>query len=466
MPCPPPIIRTAIYIRVSSEEQAKFGDSIRDQRESGLQYIHSHKHTVLQDIYIDDGISGQKLDREDFQKLMEQVSSGLIDLIIFTKLDRWFRNLRHYLNTQAVLEANHVSWLAVDQPYFDTSTPYGRAFVAQSMTWAELEAQNGGVRIKDVFKNKVSHGEVISGKIPRGYRIENKHLVLSEEAPMILDIFQYVWKSQSLSKTLIYMEREHGMVMTMNNLRQSVLRNTKYIGVLRGNPNFCPRIVPDDLFAQIQHMLDGNQNVKSSQNYDYLFSGLLVCDSCGHKLSGCHIHVLTKKKNGTEYRYRYPAYHCKQYRCRRCQNGGEIREIRIEEYLLEQICGEMDQYTVSYEWNQKPAIDNRAKKQALQKKLERLKALYLNDAISLDEYQMDRRKLTEQLESLPDAIMPNTVETDSNTAQEKDILSFNFESIYRTFDNIEKRLFWRSILKEIRVSESTNRQRIYQIVFL
>ncbi len=63
--------------------------------------------------YIDGGISGQKTKREDFQKLLSDVRANLIDLIIFTRLDRWFRSLRHYLNTQEVLDKHNVSWTAI-----------------------------------------------------------------------------------------------------------------------------------------------------------------------------------------------------------------------------------------------------------------------------------------------------------------------------------------------------------------
>ena len=130
--------RCGLYIRVSSEEQARWGDSIRDQEVRGREYVAAHRELVLQGIYIDDGVSGQKLQREDFSRLMADVQAGKIQRILFTKLDRWFRSLRHYLNTQAVLEEHGVSWTAIDQPYFDTSTPHGRAFVAQSMMWACL----------------------------------------------------------------------------------------------------------------------------------------------------------------------------------------------------------------------------------------------------------------------------------------------------------------------------------------
>ena len=113
---------------------------------------------ILVDTYIDDGISGQKLKRDDFQRLIDDVRAGRIDLIIFTRLDRWFRNLRHYLNTQDILDKHGVSWTAIEQPYFDTSTPHGRAFVNNSMIWAELEAQNDSDRILGVFDDKVDNG--------------------------------------------------------------------------------------------------------------------------------------------------------------------------------------------------------------------------------------------------------------------------------------------------------------------
>lgn len=451
------ILRTAVYIRVSSEEQARNGDSLRDQKESCLDYIKKHKNAELQDIYIDDGISGQKLERDEFKRLMENANAGKIDLIIFTKLDRWFRNLRHYLNTQAALEEHNVSWLAVDQPYFDTSTPHGRAFVAQSMTWAELEAQNDAVRIRDVFASKVRNREAITGKVPRGYKIVNKHLELSEEAPAVLDLFNHYLKTNSLSGTLLYARNEYGMVMTINNLRQSIFQNEKYTGKYRGVEDYCPRIVSDDLFASVNTIIASHKNIKSGQRYPYIFSGLLICNECGRNMSGCHINV--KSKN---YRYRYPAYECKYYRSNKlCDNGGEIRETRIEEYMLSHVRGEMEKYIAQFTSEKSNVVDNRLKKAGLQKKIGRLKDAYLAEVITLDEYKADRERLQKQYDDLPDII-----DSPQDLTALKSLLSSNFEEIYTDFTNEEKRNFWRSIVKEIRISKSTNRTREYTIIFI
>ncbi len=456
------LLRVAIYIRVSSDEQAERGDSIRDQKERGIKYIEEHKNMILQDIYLDDGVSGQKLDRDDFTRLINHVKEGLVDLIIFTKLDRWFRSLRHYLNTQATLEKYNAAWTAIDQPFFDTSTPYGRAFVAQSMTWAELEAQNGGLRVADVFRTKVTHGEVITGKVPRGYEIKDKHLVLSEEAPAICDTILYFLKHQSMNGAVQYLKETYGIVMTLQNFKQSILRNEKITGRYRGNESYCPRLISDEAFLDIQRILDQNSNIKSGQKYPYIFTGLLVCDECGHKMGGCQINTVSKRKDGTVLRYKYPAYECKQHRSyRKCSNRGEIREVRIEEYLLKNVGKQFDSYIADYETKSADAVDNRMKKNQLRRKINRLKELYLNEEISLEEYKNDRAGLEARLEQLPDitppAEDPGALISMHNTG---------FESMYLHLDNQQKRLFWRSVIKEIRLSRCSCSHREFTIIFL
>ena len=222
------ITNVAIYVRVSTDQQAKKGDSIDEQLSTCKNYIVSKENMVLAGVYIDDGISGRKIKRGDFEQLLDDVRLGRVDLIIFTKLDRWFRSLRHYLNTQAILEANHCDWLAVDQPYFDTTTPHGRAFVAQSMTFAELEAENDSVRIRDVFDYKYRQGEVLSGKVPLGYSIENKHLVPNHDADKVLHIFQFYAECGSLNQTITHLESDMGIIMSQDNLKKSILKNKKY----------------------------------------------------------------------------------------------------------------------------------------------------------------------------------------------------------------------------------------------
>ena len=203
----------ALYIRVSSEQQAKTGDSLREQRESLEEYVRKNENMIIYDIYVDDGISGQKLNRGEYQRLMSDIEAGHINRILFTKLDRWFRSLRHYLNTQAFLEAHQVTWTAVHQPFFDTSSAHGRAFVSQSMTWAELEAQTDSERILAVFENKVKTEKLspvqrhwvtklrtnimFRTPMPKQYA---QHLNFSQKLQISLKHVAFCWTTTALSE--------------------------------------------------------------------------------------------------------------------------------------------------------------------------------------------------------------------------------------------------------------------------
>ena len=209
------ILRTAVYVRVSTEQQARNGDSVDEQKSTCLDYVKQRENLVLADTYVDEGISGQKLERGEFQRLMDDVCDGKIDLIIFTKLDRWFRSLRHYLNTQEILQKYGVDWIAVSQPFYDTTSPQGRAFVAQSMVFAELEAQNAGQRIRAVFDYKYKQGEALSGATPLGYSIVDKHLCPNEDATKVVDMFHYFSETGNLSATTQYMASEYGIIRTL-----------------------------------------------------------------------------------------------------------------------------------------------------------------------------------------------------------------------------------------------------------
>lgn len=451
------LLRVAIYIRVSTDKQVKEGDSMRDQLSTGQKYIDAHDNMILVDTYIDDGISGQKLKRDDFQRLLDDIRAGQIDLVIFTRLDSWFRNLRHYLNTQDILDRHGVSWTAIEQPYFDTSTPHGRAFVNNSMIWAELEAQNDSDRILGVFDDKVENGEVLSGSTPLGYSIKDKHLTPDDDAPTAVAIFQFYRKNGNLSETLRYMESEFGLVRSAASLKK-MLTNTKYIGVFRDNEEYCPALIDRELFEDIQRLL--KINIKDGKKHEYIFSGLVVCDDCDHIMSGCQQRMSGHiRADGTRIVYQYNSYRCRQgVNLHRCPNRKITRESPLESIMLDRIRPELEKYIAEYEVANLPAIRTDAKRRSIEGKLQKLKDLYLNDLITMDEFKLDREKLLLQLEKIK--------AEDSRPVKDlsylREFLKMDFESVYSTFAIPEKRELWRSIIREIRIDHEKN----IRIIFL
>ena len=445
------LLRVAKYIRVSTDKQATTGDSLREQEETLDTYINSHSDMILVDTFIDDGISGQKLERNDFTKLMAKIKNNEIDTIIFTKLDRWFRSLHHYLNTQDILEKHGVTWTAVSQPFFDTTTAHGRAFVAQSMTWAELEAQNDSERIKAVFKNKAKNGEVLSGSVPFGYSIIDKHLMPNENAPKALAIFNHYHSTGKLIETTRFAERELGFVRTVRTIKR-LLQNAKYIGFFRDNDTYCPPIVSKETFDEVQRLL--SVNTKGNQKYEYVFSGLLVCGECGNRLvsrqNRCSGHI---RKDGTRMVRQYSSYCCRYYMTyKRCSNSKVTFEKTLEKKLLENVRPQLEAYIASYEIKSKPLKQTNAKKHAITAKIDKLKVLYINDLITLDEYKIDKEKYLLQLEEL-EAV---NSEPAKDLTPLKEFLKSDFEEIYNALSTKEKRRLWRSVIREIRIDNDKN----------
>ncbi|GGC88362.1 recombinase family protein [Enterococcus wangshanyuanii] len=438
--------RAALYIRVSTDQQ-KLGDSLREQAETLHEFVKYQKDMIVYSEYIDDGISGQKLQRDEFTRLISDVKSGKIDIILFTKLDRWFRNLRHYLNTQETLEKYNVSWNAVSQQYYDTSTAYGRTFIAQVMSFAELEAQIDSERIKAVMDNKIKNGEVVSGKVPFGYSIENKKLVINEKAPLIVDIFNYYNDSGSLRKTVHYMENELNLSRDYQSVK-NMLTNKKYMGVHRGNENFCPPIIDKELFNSVQLKL--SKNIKNNSKHTYIFTGLIRCGECSRAFSGQVLRTNYIKKDGNKSVYTRKCYRCPKHRnsSKACSNKRVVYEHTTENYLLENIQNEVERYLVDYSKTEKKINKTVDIEKKINQKLERLKKAYLNEIIELDEYKIDREKLMAELK---EATKEPTPSPKDNVIMLKKIMSDNFSNIYSNMNEEDRRAIWRSFIKDILV---------------
>ena len=441
--------RVALYMRVSTEQQAKHGDSLREQQDTLYDYVKSQKDMKIVGEYVDGGMSGQKLNRDEFQNLLEEVKKNKIDIILFTKLDRWFRNLRHYLNTQEILETHGVSWNAVSQQYYDTTTAYGRTFIAQVMSFAELEAQIDSERIKAVMANKIAQGEVVSGKIPIGYSIENKRLVINSDAAMVEDIFDHYIQHGSMHKTVQYLETQYDVIRDYQSVR-NMLTNEKYIGKLRENNSYCPPIISEEKFSMVQHML--SKNLKYNTKRTYIFRSLVKCAHCGGAMSGQYICSRYTKKDGDTSVYERRCYRCAKRRNNtlRCDNKRNVYERHLEQYILNQTREVLSQTRIDYnnvQSKQKPGIIDRKK---IENKLDRLKKAYLNEVIELEEYKKDRQTLLDELEKIK--IIPKP----KNTEMIDFFLSDEFLEIYEKSSEEDKQSIWRSIIDKIEIDKDGN----------
>ncbi len=439
------LIRVYKYMRVSTKRQVEKGCSLQDQNDVLDRFLSEHEEMVCVGTFVDGGVSGRKNDRNDYNAMMKGVKNHECDLIIFTRLDRWYRNLRHYLNTNATLEKNNVEWIAVEQQYYETRTPAGRAFVANSMSFAQFLAENNAETIIEHNKAKIARGEVVSGQHPIGYKVENKHLVFSETHYILVDVLKEWDRTNNISHCVKYLLEVHGISMTQANFKRSILQNEKIAGRCRDNENFCPATITWEKFQENQRLL--GMNVKKGKKHEYIFNSLVVCDECDHVMSGCQ----QRTKHGDK-KYFYNAYRCRQgINLKRCPNRKIMLESVLERYILANIKPELEKYIAEFEVSMKPVKDNRQKRIAIENKLERLKLLYLNEMIEMSEYRTDRAALLDELESLKD-----DDEEIKDLSSLKAFLESDFESVYKTLEPDEKRILWRSVIKQIRIDQNKN----------
>lgn len=435
---PAPVRRAALYIRVSTEEQAKKGYSLPAQKEDLEDYARRNGYAIV-DYYIDDGKSARKkyTARKEFMRMLEDVKADKIDVILFIKLDRWFRSVADYYKIQEILDAHNVAWKTT-QEHYDTETTNGRLYINIRLSVAQDESDRDSDRIKFVFDSKVARGEVISGTTSLGWKIENKHLVHDPETVEIVrDLFRYYREHSSVGGTMRYIQDTYGILLYDPTIRR-MLRDPVYKGQYRDNPNFCEPIIPPEEFDLIQKQLEGRSIRSNQTGRIYIFSGLLVCQECGHRMIAHY-----SPSRGKE----YYLYRCRQAATyRKCVHHKEINETALEQWLLMNIDAELEAYKTEWEMQEaktpKPKID----RVAILRKLDKLKDLYVNDLITMEQYRADYERYSAQLAEIAPDIAPAP---DFTGLRQK--LTDDFPKVYKTLDRTQRRALWRSVLSAIYV---------------
>lgn len=218
--------KVALYVRVSTDEQAINGDSLRTQRDELTKYAKKNNYNIV-DIYEDDGFSATNLKRPALQRLLNDVKENKIDRILITKLDRLSRGVRNYYKILDTLDEHGVYWSTVFEKY-DSSTANGRLHINIMLSVAENESAQTSERIKSVFKTKLQNKEIVSGKIPIGYKKSGKNLVIDEDKrQFVVDTFDYYIKTNSIYKTFDHLTINYFEMNYMRTLR--LLTNKLYI---------------------------------------------------------------------------------------------------------------------------------------------------------------------------------------------------------------------------------------------
>lgn len=220
-----------IYIRVSTEDQAREGFSLGEQEEK-LRQLCKYNGFEIFKVYKDAGISAKDMkNRPAFQTMLEDMKNGLINYIVAYKLDRVTRSVRDLEVLISTLEKYHC-YLICDRDDVNTSTANGKMVARLLMSVSQNEIERTSERTKVGLAGAIKSGHIPS-KAPLGYKHENKKLVIDYSTKdIIVKIFDLYYNGYSYQKISNFFNEEK--VLGKANWRDStivgILENEIYKG--------------------------------------------------------------------------------------------------------------------------------------------------------------------------------------------------------------------------------------------
>lgn len=427
------------YVRVSTEEQALHGLSIEAQTEALENWAAANGHKI-HDVYTDAGISARKpaSKRPELQRLLSDVQAGKGDLVVFTKLDRWFRNIAEYYKVQEVLERHHVDWKTIQEDY-DTSTASGRLKINIMLSVAQDEADRTSERIKAVFDVKRQKREPLTGDSPTGYKIEGKRFVKHPETAEAVDrFFRTFLATGSVVRSMD--EAERSGLRIPYPLAHKMLDSPAYCGRYYGVDGMTPAYITPEEFDKIQSM---RRRVvrKTVKNRVYLFSGLISCGDCGSRMGG----RVNSRRN-------YLYYNCTAHyrKASPCENRVNLGERKIEAFLLEVLQDKMGRLKLEAP-KLSPADtarDYRGEISSLRTKIKKVSRLYVSGIVSFEECRADHELYTAQIQALE---KEEALRKKPEPSAAKELLSGGWRAMYQNLCPEKKQEFWRMLIREIRI---------------
>jgi len=439
-------IRCALYPRVSTEEQFLKGLSLDAQHKDLTDYANRMGYEII-GIYPDEGISARKpvSKRPALLRLLEDVKQNKIDIILVTKLDRWFRNIKEYQTTEEILQAHNCHWKTIYEEY-DTSTANGQMVVNIMLAVNQNECDRDSERIKAVFEHKKRNQEHLNGPVQFGYKVVDKHLQKDDDRKHIVDdIFRYYFSCFSKRSTKAYALEIYGSDAPTAYQIDRMLTSEVYAGMRYGKTGYCEPYITLEQHNQILSVCQSKTYPATKE--PYLFSQMIVCPHCGLKLVAFTKRHKCKDGRITE---------SKKYRCdqkNRSHTAPCITESKIEQYLLDHVCIELQKKIYEIRESEKDIAKKGNKTAKIKAEIDRLNILFQKGRISIDYYDEQYEKLEKQLSK---ESQTNIIHLESYQSIEK-LLSGNWHDVYDKLDYAHKKTFWKRIIKEIYVDANTHK---------
>ena len=396
-----------IYIRVSTEDQAREGFSLGEQEEK-LKQLCDYKGYEVYKVYCDAGISAKDMEhRPKFQEMLKDMKDGKINYIVAYKLDRVTRSVRDLEELISQLE-KYNTYLVCDRDDVNTSTANGRFFVRMLTVLSQLEIEIVSERTKFGLNGAIKSGH-LPGQVALGFKKDGnrKTIIDPATAPIIKRVFDlYLQGKTFLQISNIFNEEKVLNKNWKDTHIERIINNRLYMGDyemykrLKEWKNVEPviymnvvdPIIPRYIWEECQTQKIINQRTYTRDRV-YTFFQKLKCPKCG-KIMKC------KGSGGKRKKYVY-------YNCEDCHEN--IRESYVEEEF-EKIVGQLLRFDNEYNELFLPLFADKEKVADksdiereiinLTKQKERIKKAYMSEVVELDDFKEDLKVINEKLDIL------------------------------------------------------------------
>ena len=423
-----------VYIRVSTEDQAREGFSLPEQ-EKRLRAMCEYKGYEIYKLYKDAGISAKTGNyRPAFEELLQDIRDKKCNTIVVLKLDRLTRSVYDMEGIMKFLDENN-AYLDCANEEINTTNSSGKMVARLLTTVSQNEIERTSERTKVGLAGAIKEGH-IPARAPLGYKHIDKKLVpdlLTKDVVIRIYNLYFEGKSYYNIATIFNEEKVLGKTNWCDTGILRIIANEVYKGdYVHGKRTNHPAhykdvvepIVSKELWESCQV-----QKKKNQKNYmrtqTYIFLQKLKCPKCGRILAGGASH---KIKSDKWYFY---------YRCENCKNN--IHESKIEEHIKNLLADILEYDNVVNEFFlpvlkskiDNPKIELEKELKNLNNKRERIRKAYIDELFTEEEFKQETKLIENQIDMINSKILEN-----SQTEQ----LNFTMEDILikRDMDFINK----------------------------
>ncbi|TCK68065.1 DNA invertase Pin-like site-specific DNA recombinase [Winogradskyella wandonensis] len=400
-----------LYVRVSTDEQADKGFSLRDQEQKLLSYCDSKNLNVLK-LFREDH-SAKSFNRPEFKKLMSFCStkSNKVDGLLFIKWDRFSRNTTESYNKISQFNALGITVNAIEQP-LDLTIPEQGLMLAVYLSMPEVENHRRSLNIKSGMRRAFKEGRYVASP-PRGYDMgrdsaKKPILVPNEDSPFIKLAFELLATGNYTQKDVIDELKRRGYSISKSALGR-VIRNPLYHGEIHleayGEEKAIvikaihEPLVDSYLFHKVQQVLFGNKKQlgvsHKKLNVNFPLKGFVTCPKCNTAL------LASSSKGRSKY---YSYYHCKspcntRYKTEDVHAWFDmfLASISLKPQMQEIVHRLIESKLKSIEKSKSLSPKHYEKREALKAKIIKLQDLYIDGNLDKSDYLQAKSRYESQL---------------------------------------------------------------------